>query len=1180
MKTSLIRLGVAFAWLAAFGQCAFADVTFNVTPSAVSNTYAGTITLQISGLTNRTVIVQKYLDLNTNGIIDGGDWLVQQFTLQDGTNFVIGGVTNFNVPGDLNATTGAITATLNFQNGDFVQNIAGHYLFRLSNPGGHFEPITNQFAVTNFPFPQTLTGSVVSNGTSTTLPNAIVLLFPPPQPGDNGPSGSPLAGTVADNAGNYNVQAPPGSYMPVAFENNYVADMTMAPVFTLAASQTITTNLTLISATSSISGSVVDANNAGIGLPGVMVSAMSDDGLLTITFTGTNGNFDVPVADGMWQVKADDTTLIVHGYVGLNNGTNVSAGATEVVLACPQATALIYGSVKDILGNPLVGLDVYANEQNNLYETDAYTDTNGNYVLGIVGLGDGDSWWMEANGNNQLTNYVFSQQTVSGNIAAGQAVLQNFTAILGTNHITGSVKDSSDNPIAGVGVSANATINGTNYQAYVDTDENGNYWLNVANGTWSISLNSNGGDDSLDNILGSGTYESPTNQSATISGNNATNNFVIQPCSGVQIFTTSLPDAQVGNYYDITLLGATCSGTLNWTLNDPPDFPSSLSFGENGEIQGIPNTNGTFNFTVQLDDGNGHSTNQLLSLYIAPSPPAVSAENLFVAAGDGNIYEYTTNGAQSTFASGLSGDEEGLAFDSAGNLFVSDAGNSAIYKFTTNGMRSTFASGLNTPRGLAFDAAGNLYEADAGSGNIYKFTPAGSRSTFASGLGWPMGLAFDSAGNLYEADWDSGNIYKFTTNAVQSAFVSGLNGPWGLAFDNAGDLFETDFYSSKIYKIATNGIYNTFAAGLSEPEGLSFDSAGNLFEANQGSGYVYEFASNGAQSTFASGLNNPAALIIQPAPKSVPADVLTYYVTKLEAFQQLDANNLVPNTNVGPYIALVGIVQSSLGVVPIATVTLPTGAVVGLPWGSSGIEIRSQESFSSQASFDAAYPPGNYDFAIYGLDDGLQFPVLSLPAPVYPNPPQVSNFAAAQSLNPLADFTLQWDAIPGATTGDALWVVITDATGNPVFSTPYPATNWNGSLTGTATSVVIPTNTFQFGHAYTGTITFFKITSVNTTDYPGATGITVVAVQTWFSLIPASAAPAISHPARLSGTQFGFQLSGIQGQNYTVLTSTNLSLPVSDWSPMLMTNLSSSTVFIQDNQATNKQRFYRVLFGP
>jgi hypothetical protein len=710
------------------------------------------------------------------------------------------------------------------------------------------------------------------------VPNAIILLFPPPRPGHSGPGGNPSAGVVANNAGSYTVQLPPGTYMPVALKGNYADNMNTAPLLTLAASQTITTNLTLTNATSSISGSVVDANNSSIGLPGELVSAMSGNGLLAITFTDTNGNFNVPVTAGNWNIQPNEQQLIVHGYVGLNNGINVSAGATGATLAVPEATALIYGSVKDSLGNPLAGIDVGASDNINLYDMDGFTDTNGNYFIGVLGGLANDNWQVRISSDSKPASYIFSQPDIDSNggtnINSRQAVLANFTAILATNHITGNVKAGGTN-IVGVGVGANATINSVNYSQYVDTDANGNYSMNVANGTWSISLNSNGGDDSLDKILGSGTYEWPTNQSAVISGKNATNNFIIQLCIGIHIFTTSLSDAQVGNYYDVTLLGATCSGTLIWTLNDPQDFPSSLDFGGNGEIQGMPDTSGTFNFTVHLDDGNGNSTNQTLSLYIAPAPPAVSAQNVFVAAGDGNVYEYTTNGAQSPFASGLSGDEEGVAFDSAGNLFVADAGNNAIYKFTANGVRSTFASGLNTPRGLAFDVAGNLYESDADSGNIYKFTPAGVRSTFASDLGWPMSLAFDRTGNLYEADWDSGNIYKFTTNGVQSTFVSGLDEPWGLAFDRAGNLYETDFGSSSINKIATNGVYSTFASGLSEPEGLSFDSAGNLFEANQGSGYVYEFATNGARSTFASGLDNPAALIIQPVFKSLVALQIT-----------------------------------------------------------------------------------------------------------------------------------------------------------------------------------------------------------------------------------------------------------------------------------------------------------------
>src|SRR6266513_6482077 len=76
------------------------------------------------------------------------------------------------------------------------------------------------------------------------------------------------------------------------------------------------------------------------------------------------------------------------------------------------------------------------------------------------------------------------------------------------------------------------------------------------------------------------------------------------------------------------------------------------------------------------------------------------AQNLFVSsdAAGGNIYEFTPNGVRSTFASGLAG---ALAFDKAGNLFVSDRGNGAINQITPAGLRTTFASGLDRPTGLA-----------------------------------------------------------------------------------------------------------------------------------------------------------------------------------------------------------------------------------------------------------------------------------------------------------------------------------------------------------------------------------------------------------------------------------------------------------------------------------------------
>src|ERR1035441_11028796 len=134
-KLCLAAAGLPLSWL--LSQTALA-VTLNITPPAVSNTYSGVITIQVTGLSSgETVVVQKFMDLNTNGVIDGNDCMVQQFQLTDGqAGMVIGGIVNSNVPGDTDATAGHITAQLNFYNGDFIQNIAGQYLFKVSSQIG------------------------------------------------------------------------------------------------------------------------------------------------------------------------------------------------------------------------------------------------------------------------------------------------------------------------------------------------------------------------------------------------------------------------------------------------------------------------------------------------------------------------------------------------------------------------------------------------------------------------------------------------------------------------------------------------------------------------------------------------------------------------------------------------------------------------------------------------------------------------------------------------------------------------------------------------------------------------------------------------------------------------------------------------------------------------------------
>jgi sugar lactone lactonase YvrE len=133
------------------------------------------------------------------------------------------------------------------------------------------------------------------------------------------------------------------------------------------------------------------------------------------------------------------------------------------------------------------------------------------------------------------------------------------------------------------------------------------------------------------------------------------------------------------------------------------------------------------------------------------------------------------------------GGPNGLAFDSAGNLFVatSNPSHEFILKFTPGGAVSTFASGLNGPNGLAFDSAGNLY-VTTGDNKIVEYFSGGGHTDFATGLDIPFGLAFDSAGYLYVANFDrsTSNIEKFSPDGLShTEFAHMINNPRFLAFE-------------------------------------------------------------------------------------------------------------------------------------------------------------------------------------------------------------------------------------------------------------------------------------------------------------------------------------------------------------------------------------------------------------
>ena len=271
----------------------------------------------------------------------------------------------------------------------------------------------------------------------------------------------------------------------------------------------------------------------------------------------------------------------------------------------------------------------------------------------------------------------------------------------------------------------------------------------------------------------------------------------------------------------------------------------------------------------------------------------LNAQIITTVAGNGTA-GYSGDGGQATAAE-LNNSRE-MAFDLVGNLYFTDSENNRVRKitkgtniittiagtgtagFSGDGGQATAAE-LNNPLGIAFDGAGNLYISEVYNSRIRKINSSGIINTFAgtgtvgySGDGGqasaaeinPLGISFDSFDNLYIADGGNQCVRKINTlgiiNTLAGNGTSGFSGdggqatsanlhnPSSIVIDATGNLYIADYDNMRIRKVNTSGIITTFAgtgttgysgdggeatnANLSYPSVLDLDSMGNLYIAD------------------------------------------------------------------------------------------------------------------------------------------------------------------------------------------------------------------------------------------------------------------------------------------------------------------------------------------------------------
>jgi uncharacterized protein (TIGR03437 family) len=282
---------------------------------------------------------------------------------------------------------------------------------------------------------------------------------------------------------------------------------------------------------------------------------------------------------------------------------------------------------------------------------------------------------------------------------------------------------------------------------------------------------------------------------------------------------------------------------------------------------------------------------------------------------------------------------QSVVLDSGGNLYIADSYNNRIREIS-NGVITTVAgtgtagytgdSGpaasarLNRPEGVALDSAGNLYIADYNNYRVREVsngviaTVAGSGvwgyggdngPAIAAQLYLPTGVAVDSAGNLYIADRSNNRIREVSNGVIGTVAGGGLvlgdNGPAtsaqlylpaGVAVDSAGSLYIADSLNNLIRKVS-NGVITTVAgngtpgysgdngpatsAQLNGPTAVALDAAGNLYIADYtnciirkvSGGVITTVAGNGTGAiTGKSGDNGPATSAQLNGPSSIAVD--------------------------------------------------------------------------------------------------------------------------------------------------------------------------------------------------------------------------------------------------------------------------------------------------------------------
>jgi hypothetical protein len=251
--------------------------------------------------------------------------------------------------------------------------------------------------------------------------------------------------------------------------------------------------------------------------------------------------------------------------------------------------------------------------------------------------------------------------------------------------------------------------------------------------------------------------------------------------------------------------------------------------------------------------------------------------------------------------------------------------------------------------------------------------------------------------------------------------------------------------------------------------------------------------------------------------------------------------------------------------------TKPASTASALP--GSGFSYSTRVVFPSLSTMNSLYRSGTYRFDFDSENDFFGISYVSLTGDTYPPAPHVTNYTAAQAINPATNFVVQWDPFTGGTTDDTVELYVYDETDAVVYTDA-------GGLDGTARSDTIPANALGAGKTYSAEVIFWKSVDV-VLDNSGAVGFSFYYKSTRFTIATAgssgnNAAPTISVPVLQPG-QFQFHIDGVAGRLYRIESTVDFG----SWGPVeTITAPAGGAIDYAHNAPPGLTRFYRAVLLP